>query len=456
MFDNLTTRLGGVFDRLRRRGALGEADVAEALREIRVALLEADVALPVVKDFVNGIKERAVGQEVIRSVTPGQQVVKIVHDRLVELLGGEGEAGLNLGPVPSVVLMCGLQGSGKTTTAGKLAARLMKRERKKVLLASLDVYRPAAQRQLEVLAQQTGAGSLPIVAGQMPVDITRRALETARREGYDVLVLDTAGRLQIDDELMDELAMVKLEADPQETLLVADGLTGQAAVDIGKAFNEQIGVDGIVLTRMDGDARGGAALSMRAITGKPIKFVGTGEKLEQLEPFHPDRVASRILDMGDVVSLVENAVENIDREEAEKLARKVQKGKFDLEDYRSQLQQIKKMGGMQGVIGMLPGVKKIKQQLESSKVDERIFLRQTAIIDSMTRKERRDPEVLNASRKRRVAKGSGTTVQDVNQLLKQHRQMQDMMKQMKKMGGMQNLLGKLPKGMMPPGMMPKF
>jgi len=456
MFENLTTRLGGVFDRLRRRGALSEADVGEALREIRVALLEADVALPVVKDFVAGIKERAVGQEVIRSITPGQQIVKIVNDRLIELLGGAEHVGLELGSPPSVVLMCGLQGSGKTTTSGKLALRLKNRERKKVLLASLDVQRPAAQKQLQVLAEQTGVGHLPIVPGQNPVEITQRALDTAHREGYDVVILDTAGRLQIDDDLMNELAEVKLLAEPQETLLVADGLTGQTAVDVARAFNDEIGVDGIVLTRMDGDARGGAALSMRHITGKPIKFVGVGEKLDQLEPFVAERIAGRILDMGDVVSLVEKAVENIDRDEAEKLARKVQKGRFDLADYRAQLVQMKKMGGMQGMLSALPGVQKIKKQLDEKKVDERVFVRQTAIIDSMTPLERRDPDKLNASRKRRIAKGSGTTVQDINQLLKQHRQMQDMMKQMKKMGGLQSLIGKLPKGMIPPGMLPRM
>ncbi|WP_159715661.1 signal recognition particle protein [Geminicoccus flavidas] len=456
MFENLTTRLGGVFDRLRRRGALSEADVAEALREIRVALLEADVALPVVKEFVAGIKERAIGQEVIRSITPGQQIVKIVNDRLIELLGGTEHVGLDLGSPPSVILMCGLQGSGKTTTSGKLALRLKNRERKKVLLASLDVQRPAAQKQLQVLAEQTGTGHLPIVPGQKPVEITQRALDTAHREGYDVVILDTAGRLQIDDQLMDELAEVKLLAEPQETLLVADGLTGQTAVDVARAFNDEIGVDGIVLTRMDGDARGGAALSMRQITGKPIKFVGVGEKLDQLEPFVAERVAGRILDMGDVVSLVEKAVENIDREEAEKLAKKVQKGRFDLADYRAQLVQMKKMGGMQGMLSALPGVQKIKKQLDEKKVDERVFIRQAAIIDSMTPLERREPDKLNASRKRRIAKGSGTTVQDVNQLLKQHRQMQDMMKQMKKMGGLQNLIGKLPKGMIPPGMLPRM
>ena len=452
MFDGLTQRLGAVFDRLRRRGALSEADVGEALRDVRVALLEADVALPVVKDFIAAVREKAIGQDVIQSVTPGQMVVKIVHDQLVELLGGSA-AELQLGTnPPAVILMCGLQGSGKTTTTGKLAHRLITRERKKVLVASLDVQRPAAQRQLEVLAQQAGCASLPIVPLQGPLEITRRALETARREGYDVLILDTAGRLQIDEPLMIELAQVRDLAQPHETLLVADSLTGQAAVDIAKSFHERIGVTGIVLTRMDGDARGGAALSMRRVTGQPIKFVGLGEKIDALELFHPERVASRILDMGDVVSLVERAAETIDREQAEKLAKKMQKGSFDLEDYRAQLAQMRKIGGMQGILGKLPGIQKVKKQLEGAHLDERIFARQEAIISSMTPKERKNAELINASRRRRIAKGSGTTVQDVNQLLKQHRQMQDMMKRMRKAGGLQNLLGRLPPGLLPKGL----
>ena len=452
MFDGLTQRLGAVFDRLRRRGALSEADVGEALRDVRVALLEADVALPVVKDFIAAVREKAIGQDVIQSVTPGQMVVKIVHDHLVELLGG-ATAELRLGAnPPAVILMCGLQGSGKTTTTGKLAHRLMTRERKKVLVASLDVQRPAAQRQLEVLAQQVGCASLPIVPLQGPLEITRRALETARREGFDVLILDTAGRLQIDEPLMVELAQVRDLAQPHETLLVADALTGQAAVDIAKTFHERIGVTGIVLTRMDGDARGGAALSMRRVTGQPIKFVGLGEKIDALEVFHPERIASRILDMGDVVSLVERAAETIDREQAEKLAKKMQKGSFDLEDYRAQLAQMRKIGGMQGILGKLPGIQKVKKQLEGANLDERIFARQEAIICSMTPKERKNADLINASRRRRIAKGSGTTVQDVNQLLKQHRQMQDMMKKMRKAGGLQNLLGRLPPGLLPKGL----
>jgi signal recognition particle subunit SRP54 len=450
MFESLTTRLTGVFDRLKRRGALGESDVAEAMREIRIALLEADVALPVVKDFVARVRERAVGQEVVKSVTPGQMVVKIVHDELVAILGGEaGE--LALGSPPAVVLVAGLQGSGKTTTSAKLGRRLRLKERKKVLLASLDTQRPAAQTQLEVLARQCEVASLPIVPGQGALDIARRALDTARREGFDVLILDTAGRLSVDDALMRELAEVRDLARPRETLLVADALTGQDAVNTARTFHERIGISGIVLTRMDGDARGGAALSMRHVTGQPIKLVGTGEKLDALEPFHPDRVAARILDMGDVVSLVEQASELVDKDEAEKLARKLQKGSFDLGDLRSQLQQMRKMGGMKGILAKLPGVQKVQKQLGEANVDERIIARQCAIIDSMTPKERRNADLLNASRKRRIAAGSGTSVQDVNRLLKQHRQMQDMMKRARKAGGIQNLFGR---GGLPPGLMP--
>ncbi|HRY26249.1 MAG: signal recognition particle protein [Geminicoccaceae bacterium] len=450
MFDSLTKRLGGVFDRLRKRGALGEADVAEAMREIRIALLEADVALPVVKSFVAKVKERAVGQEVIKSVTPGQMVVKIVHDQLVELLGGSSAA-LELGGPPGIVLMVGLQGSGKTTTSGKLALRLKDKDKKRVLLASLDVQRPAAQHQLEVLAGQAGVASVAIVPGESPLAITRRALEQARREGYDTLILDTAGRLHIDDTLMDELAQVRDLARPHETLLVADSLTGQDAVNVARHFAERIGITGIVLTRLDGDARGGAALSMREITGKPIKFVGTSEKLAGLDAFHPERMASRILEMGDVVSLVEKASELVDKDEAEKLARKMTKGRFDLNDLQSQLKQVGKMGGMGGILGMLPGVGKIKKQLAEANIDEKIILRQSAIIDSMTRLERRSPEIIAASRKRRIAAGAGASVQEVNRLLKQHRQMHDMMKRMKKAGGPKQFLGRH----MPPGMMPR-
>jgi signal recognition particle subunit SRP54 len=449
MFESLTTRLGNVFDRLRRRGALTEADVDAALREIRIALLEADVALPVVKDFVASVRERAVGREVIRSVTPGQMVVKIVHDRLVELLGGE-HAELRLGPPPSVVLMVGLQGSGKTTTSAKLARFVQEKLRRRALVASLDVRRPAAREQLETLAKQAGVASLPIVPGEDPLAITRRALEVARREGYDVVFLDTAGRLHIDDELMDELVRVRDLAKPSETLLVADALTGQDAVNVARAFDGRVGITGIVLTRLDGDARGGAALSMRAVTGKPIKFAGVGEKLDALQPFHPERMASRILDMGDVVSLVEKAAEVVDRDQAQKMAKKLEKGRFDLGDLRKQLEQMRKMGGMGGILAQLPGIGRVKQQLAEAKLDDRMIVRQCAIIDSMTPEERRRPEIIHASRKRRIAAGSGTSVQDVNRLLKQHRQMQDMLKRVKKAGGMQKLLGRgLPPGVLP-------
>ncbi|MFO1074634.1 MAG: signal recognition particle protein [Geminicoccaceae bacterium] len=451
MFESLTTRLTGVFDRLKRRGALSEDDVAEAMREIRVALLEADVALPVVKDFVARVRERAVGQEVIKSITPGQMVVKIVHDELVAILGAESSE-LRLDTPPAVVLMAGLQGSGKTTTSAKLARLLRLKQKKRVLLASLDTQRPAAQTQLDVLARQVEVTGLPIVAGQQALDITRRALETARREGFDVLILDTAGRLSIDEALMAELVQVRDLARPQETLLVADALTGQDAVNTARIFHERVGLTGIVLTRMDGDARGGAALSMRHVTGQPIKLVGTGEKLEALEPFHPDRVAARILDMGDVVSLVEKAAELVDKDEAEKLAKKLAKGSFDLSDLRSQLLQMRKMGGMKGILSKLPGIQKVQKQLDEAKIDDRMIARQCAIIDSMTPKERRNADLLNASRKKRIAAGSGTSVQDVNRLLKQHRQMQDMMKRMKKAGGLQNLLGR---GGMPPGLFPR-
>ncbi|MEO1017755.1 MAG: signal recognition particle protein [Pseudomonadota bacterium] len=456
MFDNLSSRLTDVFDRLRGRGALNEDDVQAAMREVRIALLEADVALPVVKDFINQVREKAVGQEVIKSVTPGQMVVKIVHDHLIELLGGEtSELDLGESP-PAVMLMVGLQGSGKTTTSAKIAKRLKDKSRSKVLLASLDVYRPAAQRQLAILGEQVDVDCLAIVEGQKPVEITRRALDMARRQSYDVVILDTAGRLHVDENLMSELHQVRDLARPHETLLVADSLTGQDAVNVAKQFNEQIGISGIVLTRMDGDARGGAALSMRAITGKPIKLIGVGEKNDAIEPFHPERVANRVLDMGDVVSLVEKAAETVDKDEAEKMARKMQKGQFDLSDYRSQVQQMNKMGGMSGILGNLPGVGKMKKQINEASIDQSMFRRHVAIIDSMTPWERRNAKMINASRKRRIATGAGASVQEINKLLKQHRQMQDMMKKMKKAGGLQKLMGRggMPMGL-PPGMMPR-
>jgi signal recognition particle subunit SRP54 len=443
MFDSLSDRLNDVFDRLRRRGALSEDDVGAALREIRIALLEADVALPVVRDFVTAVCERAVGQEVLRSVTPGQMVVKIVHDHLVEMLGGsetDGRPngagnGLDLNAAPPVgILLVGLQGSGKTTTAAKIALRLKTRERKKVLMASLDVQRPAAQEQLAQLGRQVGVATLPIVAGERPVAITRRALETGRREGYDVVILDTAGRLHVNEELMLEVAAVREAAVPHQTLLVADAMTGQDAVNVAKAFGERAGITGIVLTRVDGDARGGAALSMRAITGKPIVLIGTGEKIDALEPFHPERIAGRILGMGDVVTLVERAAETADQDEAARLAAKFQKGNFDLDDLAAQLRQLRRMGGMSSMIGMLPGIGKIKKQIDSANIDESIIKRQEAIITSMTRSERKNPKLLNASRRRRIAAGSGTSVPDINRLLKQYQDMAGMMKKMKKLG----------------------
>lgn len=433
MFDGLTNRLGQVFDRLKRRGALTEADVTAALREVRVALLEADVALPVVKTFIDGVREKAVGQEVLRSVTPGQMVVKLVHDHLVEILGGDAELATGVSP-PAVFLMVGLQGSGKTTTTAKLARRISKRERKKVLVASLDVYRPAAMEQLHQLAKQAEVAATPIVPGEKPLAIAARALDQARREGFDVLLLDTAGRLTIDDELMAEVAQVRDLAKPHETLLVADAMTGQDAVTTAKNFNEKVGLTGIVLTRVDGDARGGAALSMRQVTGKPIKILGVGEKLDQIEEFDANRVAGRILGMGDVVGLVERAAEVIDKEEAEKLAAKMQKGGFDLDDMANQLRQVRKMGGLGGIMGMLPGVAKIKEQLAGAKVDESLIKRQEAIIMSMTPRERKDAKLLNASRKRRIAAGSGTTVPDINRLIKQYMEMSRVMKQMGKLG----------------------
>jgi len=432
MFDTLQERLSGIFDKLTGRGALSEKDVDAAMREVRRALIEADVALPVVREFVEKVRGRAVGQEVVKSVTPGQMVVKIVNDALVETLGEKAAPLLVDGEPPSIILMAGLQGSGKTTTSAKIAKWLKDNARKKVLLASLDVYRPAAQEQLATLARQVGVQALPVIAGQKPVDITRRAVSEARTGGFDVLILDTAGRLHIDEELMEEVKAIRAVAAPRETLLVADALTGQDAVNLARSFNEAIGITGIVLTRVDGDGRGGAALSMRAVTGKPIKLMGTGEKLDELEPFHPERIANRILGMGDIVSLVEKAARTIDAKKAQKLAQRLRKGAFTLDDLAEQLRQMQKLGGMQGVMGMLPGMGKIKKQLANADLDDAILKRQLAIISSMTPKERIFPKILNASRKKRVAAGSGTSVQDINRLVKMHRQMAAMMK---KMGG---------------------
>jgi signal recognition particle subunit SRP54 len=456
MFESLSERLGGVFDKLRGRGALSEADVRAAMREVRIALLEADVALPVVREFVDKVTEQAVGQQVLRSVTPGQQVVKIVHDALIEMLGADASE-LDIGVTPpAIVMLVGLQGSGKTTTTAKLAKRLAERDRKKVMMASLDVNRPAAQQQLATLGEQVKVATLPIVQGQPPVEIARRALQAAKLQGYDVLMLDTAGRLHVDQALMDEMKAVADVARPQEILLVVDSLTGQDAVNVAKNFSEQVPLTGVILTRMDGDARGGAALSMRAVTQKPIKFAGTGEKMDGLEAFHPQRVAGRILGMGDVVSLVERAAETIQVEDAERMAAKMAKGQFDMDDLRSQLAQMRRMGGLGALAGMIPGMKAAKQAMASGAVDEKILLRMDAMIGSMTPKERAKPELLNAKRKIRVAKGSGTTVQDVNKLLKMHQEMANAMKKIKKMGGLKGLAAMFGKGgdlgQMPGGM----
>ena len=445
MFDALSDRLGGIFDGLTGRGALSEKDVTAALREIRVALLEADVALPVVKDFIAGIKERAIGEEVVRSIKPGQQVVKIVHDGLVEMLGGENiDTGLRLDSPPSVIMMAGLQGSGKTTTTAKIAMRLAKRERKKVLIASLDVRRPAAMEQLAILADQAGEGvtSLPIVEGQLPIDIARRAVNAAKIGGYDVLFLDTAGRTTLDEQMMGEAADIADIAKPIETLLVADALTGQDAVETASRFHERLPLTGLVLTRMDGDGRGGAALSMRAVTGLPIKFLGTGEKLDGLDAFDAQRLAGRILGQGDIVSLVEKAGEQMDADKAERMAKKMAKGQFDLDDLADQLRQMQKMGGLGGIMSMLPGAKKAKQAMEAANLDDRVLLRQEAIISSMTKKERAKPALLNASRRKRIAAGSGVTVQDVNKVLKMYKQMSGMMKKMSR-GGMKGLMNQM-------------
>jgi signal recognition particle subunit SRP54 len=436
MFEGLTERLGGVFDRLSGRGVLGEKDIDEALREVRVALLEADVALPVVKDFIARARESALGEAVIRSIRPADQVVKIVYDGLVEMLGGEEPTGLQLAlNPPSIILMAGLQGSGKTTTAAKLALRLTKMDRQKVLMASLDTRRPAAMEQLATLGSQIGVDTLPIVAGQSAVDIARRAVQAAKLSGYDVLILDTAGRTTLDEQMMSEAAQIAQIASPTETLLVADSLTGQDAVRTARAFHERLPLTGLVLTRADGDGRGGAALSMRAVTGLPIKFLGAGEKVEALDVFDARRVAGRILGQGDVVALVEKAALDLDQAKTEAMARKLAKGQFDLEMMSDQLAQMEKMGGMEGLMGMLPGVQKMKKQIAESGMDDRMIKRQRAIIGSMTKQERRKPDILAASRKRRIAAGAGVEVSEVNRLLKQHRQMADAMKMMTRNGG---------------------
>jgi signal recognition particle subunit SRP54 len=451
MFDTLSERLGAILDRLTKRGALSESDVNEAMREVRRALIEADVALDVVRSFTDKVRARAVGQDVIRSVTPGQMVVKIVHDQLIEMLGAAAAPVDLNAPAPVALMLVGLQGSGKTTTAAKIAKRLSERQKRKTLLASLDTRRPAAQEQLRVLGEQAGIDTLPVIPGQMPVEIARRSLSAARLGGYDVVILDTAGRTHIDEPLMAEMAEIKAATGPHEILLVADALTGQDAVNLAKSFNERVGITGIVLTRVDGDGRGGAALSMRAVTDKPIKLIATGEKLDQLEDFDPARIAGRILGMGDIVGLVEKAAETLDAEKAMKAAERMRKGVFTLDDLAEQLQQMQRLGGMSSLMGLIPGIGKAKKQIDAMGIDDSIFKRQTAIISSMTSAERRNPDVLKASRKKRVAAGSGTRVEEVNKLLKMHRQMADMMKAMGKgkgifgkLGGMMGMGGGMP------------
>ncbi len=441
MFDNLSERLGGILDRLTRRGALTEADVDAAMREVRRALLEADVALDVVRSFTEKVREQAIGATVIKSVTPGQMVVKIVHDQLIETLGSDSQ-GIDLNaPPPVAIMMVGLQGSGKTTTTAKLARRLTERDRRKVLMASLDTRRPAAMEQLAVLGREVGVDTLPIMEGQTPPQIAQRALQAARLGGHDIVLLDTAGRTTLDEAMMAEAAEVKRASSPHEVLLVADALTGQDAVNLARSFNERVGLTGIVLTRVDGDGRGGAALSMRAVTGKPIKLIGTGEKTDALEDFHPARIAGRILGMGDVVSLVEKAAATIDAEKAARAAEKMRKGQFDLADMREQLLQMQKMGGLGGLMGMLPGIAKMKNQIAAANLNEKVLTHQIAVIDSMTREERRNPELLKNSRKKRISAGSGVKVEEINKLLKMHRTMADMMKAMggAKRGPMANL-----------------
>ncbi|MEM7618162.1 MAG: signal recognition particle protein [Pseudomonadota bacterium] len=446
MFDNLSDKLGGVFDKLRGKGNLTEEDVNAAAREIRVALLEADVALPVVKDFIETVKENAIGAEVTKKVTASQQVVKIVHDAMVDMLGGDVAEGLNINAkAPAAFLMVGLQGSGKTTSTAKISNFLKTKHNKKVLMASLDTYRPAAQDQLAVLGKQTGIDTLEIIKDQQPVDITKRALEEAKLGGYDIVMLDTAGRLSIDQDMMDEVAAVSKIASPAETVLVVDAMTGQDAVNVSKEFDEKIGITGIMMTRIDGDARGGAAMSMRGVTGKPIKLMGTGEQWDKIEPFYPDRIAGRILGMGDVVSLVEKAQETMEEEDALAMAEKFKKGQFDFNDLLKQLRQMNKMGGAGALLKMMPGLGNMSKALEGN-MDESVLKYQEAIILSMTKLEREKPTLMNASRKKRIAAGSGTDIQTVNKLIKQQQQMQTVMKRIKKMG-MGNMMKQM-KGLM--------
>jgi signal recognition particle subunit SRP54 len=457
MFEGLSGRLSSILDTLTRRGALSEADVGEAMREVRRALLEADVALDVVKSFTDKVRERAVGATVLKSVTPGQMVVKIVHDELVSMLGSDADPISLVAAPPVGILMVGLQGSGKTTTTAKIALRLTSRDKKKVLLASLDTRRPAAMEQLGVLGRDNGIDVLPIVVGQDAVQIARRAEQEARLGGYDVVIFDTAGRITLDEALMDEVVAVRDAVKPHETLLVADSLTGQDAVNTARAFDARVGITGIVLTRVDGDGRGGAALSMRAVTAKPIKLIGVGEKMDALEDFHPSRIANRILGMGDIVSLVEKAAANIDHDKAMAIAERMKKGKFDLSDMREQLKQMEKLGGMGGLMGMLPGVAKMKDQIANAGIGDKMVAKQVAIINSMTPAERANPDMLKHSRKKRIAAGSGTSSEEINKLLKMHRGMADMMKAMGSgkrgpMAGLANMFGL--GGGMNPGNMP--
>ncbi len=464
MFEALSDKLTAVFNKITSRGVLSEDDINTAMREIRVALLEADVALPVVKEFIAQVKEQAIGEKVVRSIQPGQMVIKIVHDELVKILGEEA-SGLNLNTVPpACVLMVGLQGSGKTTSAAKIANRLKNKNKKKVLLVSLDIYRPAAQEQLAQLGRQIGIESLEIVKGEKPAATTRRAIDYAKKGGFDVIILDSAGRLHIDQELMDEVVEVKKIANPAEVLLVADAMIGQDACTVAKEFKEQLGVTGLVLTRIDGSARAGAALSMKMVAGVPIKYLGTGEKIDEFEEFYPDRLAGRILGQGDVVSLVEKAIERVDRQEAEQMAAKMMKGKFDLDDMLSQLRQVQKLGSLGSLMGMIPGLSKFKNQIENAGIGDNLIKKQEAIILSMTKTERRNPDIIKASRKKRIAAGSGVEVHEVNKLLKSYEQMAGMMKKMGRMGGMKNMLNpamlkNLPMGggfPMPGGKGPKF
>lgn len=456
MFDSLTDKLGGIFARISSRGVLNEQDINDAMREIRIALLEADVALPVVKDFISKVKEQALGEKVIKSITPGQMVVKIVHDELVKILGDD-QSVLNLQTTPpAVILMVGLQGSGKTTTSAKLAKFLG--QNRKVLLASLDIYRPAAQQQLEQLAGHVGCKSLSIIEGEKPLSIVNRAIDTAKKGGFDILILDSAGRLHIDEAMMQELVDVKKAANPIETLLVADALMGQDACNVAKTFNEQMNISGIVLTRIDGSSRAGAALSMRMVANVPIKFLGTGEKIEEFEAFHPDRIAGRILGQGDVVSLVETAMAKIDRDEADKMAKQMLKGKFDLNDMLAQFKQIQKLGSLGSIMSMIPGISKLKNQIEDAGIGDSLIKKQEAIILSMTKQERANPDIIKASRKKRIAAGAGVEVHEVNKLLKQYDQMSLMMKKFGQggFGRLGSMMKKFPMGKFPAGMGNKF